>query len=281
MSVSATHEERLRKEAEFHDRWASDIDVQGTLVDETFTSITAIENQHVLERFGDVRGKRVMDYGCGAAEGGIFLAKLGARVTAVDVSEGMLETARRLAGFHGVEIETRRVTDANIPADANEFDFVYGNGVLHHVALDHAIPELARVLKPTGLGCFIEPLPYNPAINVYRHIAKEVRTDDEKPLSFADIRRFERSFDRVEHREFWLTTLAVFFKFFLWDRVSPNRERYWKKIYTDAASLEGLFKPLNSFDRTLLRMLPPLGRLCWNTVITVAAPRKETPAHPA
>ena len=274
MSSPGAHQERLRKEAEFHDRWASDIDVSGTLVDETFTSITAIENQHVLERFGDVRGKRVMDYGCGAAEGGVFLAKLGAKVTAVDVSAGMLETALRLARHHGVEIDTRVVTSDRIPADTDEFDLVYGNGVLHHAPLDTAIPELARVLRPGGKGCFIEPLPYNPAINVYRRVAKEVRTEDEKPLSFGDIRRFEANFARVEHQEFWLTTLAVFFKFFLWDRVNPNKERYWKKIYTDAAGLEKLFNPLNQLDRRLLRSLPVLGRLCWNTVITVSEPRK-------
>ena len=279
MSASSTTEERLRKEAEFHDRWASDIDVSDTLVDETFTSVTAIENRHILSRFGDVRGKRVMDYGCGVAEGGVFFAKLGARVTAVDVSEGMLETAKRLARQHGVEIETRVVTSQQIPAADDEFDLVYGNGVLHHVPLDTAIPELARVLKPTGLGCFIEPLPYNPAINVYRQIAKEVRTDDEKPVSFADIERFRSSFGSVEHREFWLTTLTVFLKFFFWDRVNPNRERYWKKIYTDARALEGLFKPLNAFDQKLLGALPFLGRLCWNTVITVGQPNKGNPAR--
>ena len=276
MSSAEAHRERLRKEAEFHDRWASAIDVGGTLVDETFTSVTAIENQHVLKRFGDVRGKRVMDYGCGAAEGGVFLAKLGAKVTAVDVSEGMLETAQRLAQHHGVTLETRAVKGDRIPADTGEFDLIYGNGVLHHAPLDTAIPELARVLAPAGLGCFIEPLPYNPAINVYRALAKEVRTDDEKPLSFKDIRRFEAYFDRVEHDEFCLTTLAVFIKFFAWDRVNPNKERYWKKIYTDAPALAGLFKPLNQLDRKLLRWLPPLGTMCWNTVITVSEPRKPS-----
>jgi len=136
------------------------------------------------------------------------------------------------------------------------------------------VPELARVLKPNGVGCFLEPLPYNPAINVYRRIATSVRTVDEQPLSMEDIERLGRSFASVEHREFWLSTLLVFFKFLLWDRVSPNQERYWKKIYTDAPRLESLVRPLRKVDDALLKAFPPLGRLCWTTVITLSKPIK-------
>lgn len=265
---------RRQNESEFHDRWAAGIDSAETLVDETFTSITALENQHVLAEFGDVRGKRILDYGCGSAEGGVYFAKQGAKVVGIDVSAGMLAAARRLAERHGVEIETRLVTGDRINADDDEFDLIYGNGVLHHVTLAHAIPELARVLRPGGKGCFIEPLPYNPVINVYRKIAREVRTPDEKPLTFADIERFRGHFDRVSHREFWLTTLSVFLKFYLIDRADPNKERYWKKVYSDAERVRWFFGPLRDLDDRLLRLLPPLGRLCWNTVITVASPRK-------
>lgn len=274
MSSSGAEAQRRHNESEFHDRWAAEIDPTDTLVDETFTSITAVENQHILAQFGDVRGKRILDYGCGAAEGGVFLAKQGARVVGIDVSAGMLGAAQRLAARHGVEIETRQVTSDLIPAGDQEFDLIYGNGVLHHVSLPVAIPELARVMKPGGKGCFIEPLPYNPVINVYRRIAREVRTPDEKPLTFGDIERFRSSFGAVSHQEFWLTTLSVFLKFYLIDRANPNQERYWKKIYTDAGKLESFFGPLRKLDERLLKAIPPLRRLCWNTVITVAAPHR-------
>jgi SAM-dependent methyltransferase len=263
---------RRQREAAFHDQWASTIRPDDLLVDETFTSVTAVENQHILAEFGDVRGKRVLDYGAGAGEGAVFLAKQGARAVAVDVSPGMLETAQRLAAHHGVTIETRLVESARIPASDGEFDLIYGNGVLHHVDLDLAIPELARVLRSDGKACFIEPLPYNPLINVYRRIAKEVRTPDEKPLTSGDVDRFRRRFSNVSHREFWLTSLAVFLKFFLVERANPNKERYWKKIYTDAARIAPMFVPLNHVDDWLLARLPVLGRLCWNTVITASHP---------
>lgn len=274
MSSPEAEAQRRQNESEFHDRWAAGINPGDTLVDETFTSVTAVENQHILSEFGDVRGKRVLDYGCGSAEGGVYLAKLGAQVVGIDVSPGMLDAAQRLAAHHGVTIETRPVTSDAIPAETDEFDLIYGNGVLHHVSLDKAIPELARVLRPAGKGCFIEPLPYNPVINVYRRIAKEVRTPDEKPLTFSDIERFRSHFDGVSHREFWLTTLSVFLKFYLIDRANPNKERYWKKIYTDAASLESFFGTLRNVDDRLLSLIPPLRRMCWNTVISVANPRR-------
>lgn len=274
MPNSTAEERRRRNESEFHDRWAVDFDPAKTLVDEVFTAATAVENRHILSEFGDLAGRTVLDYGCGCGEGAVYLAKQGARVVAMDVSTGMLTATRQLAAHHGVDIETRVVTGDTIPARDSEFDLIYGQGVLHHVTLDLAMPELARVMTPVGKGCFIEPLPYNPIINIYRRMANEVRTPDEKPLTFADVDRFASWFDHVSHKEFWLTTLAVFLRFYLWDRVHPNDERYWKKIYTDAAKIEPLFAPLRRLDDRILALFPSLGRLCWVTVITVAKPRK-------
>ncbi|HET6280256.1 MAG TPA: class I SAM-dependent methyltransferase [Polyangia bacterium] len=273
MAQASEEAARIRRESEYHDRDADNFDPASALVDESFTAVTAIANQHFLRQYGDVRGKRVLDYGCGAAEGGIYLAKLGARVVGMDVSRGQLDNAEKLAAFHGVKIETRLVTDTRIPADDREFDFIYGNGVLHHVPLDSAVPELARVLAPTGKGCFMEPLPYNPLIEVYRKLATQVRTEDERPLSWDQIASLGRNFDVVEHREVWFSTLAVFLKFFLIDRVHPNDERYWKKIITDAESVRWLFSPLQALDDRLLKLVPPLRKLCWLTLITLAGPK--------
>lgn len=272
--VEPSKDERRRREAQFHDQWASEIRAENTLVDETFTAPTAVENRHILAQFGDVRGKRILDYGCGSCEGGIYLAKQGAHVVGIDVSSGMLSAAQALATRHGVAIETRRVEGDRIPAEDGEFDLVYGNGVLHHVDLDLARRELSRVMTRDGTACFLEPLTYNPAIDVYRRLADTVRTPDEKPLSFGDVERFKETFEYVSHREFWLTTLSIFLKFYFVDRVDPRRERYWKKIYTDAAELVSFYEPLRRLDELLLAKLPILGHLCWTTVITVRAPRR-------
>jgi ubiquinone/menaquinone biosynthesis C-methylase UbiE len=265
--------ERLQREAEFHDQCAADISADNTLVDEVFESVTAMEHRYILSQFGNLAGKRILDYGCGAAEGAIYLAKQGAHVVGVDVSVGMLEAAQRLAQAHDVKIETRLVTGARIPAEDKEFDLVYGNGVLHHVDLGVARKELARVLTPQGKGCFIEPLTYNPVIEVYRRLAHTVRTEDESPLTFEDIESFKESFQSVSHREFWFTTLSVFLKFFLVDRVHPAKERYWKRLLTEADRVRWFFEPLERFDTRVLDLIPPLRKMCWTSVITVERPR--------
>jgi SAM-dependent methyltransferase len=265
---------RRQRESEFHDKSAAGFDLEAILVDEAFTAVTAVDNQFILSQFGDVHGKRILDYGCGLSEGGIYLAKLGANVVSVDVSPKMLASAQRLAAHHGVTLETRLVSSEKIPADSNEFDLVYGNGVLHHVALKSAVPELARVMRPAARGCFVEPLPDNPLINIYRRMADQVRSRDERPLTARDRDDLGRYFGNVSHREFWLTTLSVFLKFFLIDRVHPNQERYWKKIYADAGRIGPLFSRLFAVDNWLLARFPGLGRFCWVSVITVDRPIK-------
>ncbi|MCW5882171.1 MAG: class I SAM-dependent methyltransferase, partial [Anaerolineae bacterium] len=55
---------------------------------------------HIL---GDVAGKDVLEFGCGAAQWSIFLAQRGARPVGVDNSARQLEHARRLMVEAGVD----------------------------------------------------------------------------------------------------------------------------------------------------------------------------------
>ena len=94
-----------------------------------------------------------------------------------------------------------------------------------------------------------------------------MRTEDERPLRFSDLKYFRRLFREVQHREFWLSTLLIFLKYFLIDRVDPNSDRYWKRILRESPSLIGWwFGPLRRLDDLLLR-LPPCQFLAWNMVI--------------
>lgn len=94
------------------------------------------------------------------------------------------------------------------------FDFVYGNGILHHVDFIRTAKEIKKVLKKGGEGYFVEPLSYNLIIELYRKIARKVRTDDEKPLSLHDIEIFGSNFHTFDHSEFHLFTLFIYLWFF-------------------------------------------------------------------
>jgi len=260
---------RQRIERVYHDRWAKSMVLENLLVREAFEAATSVENRYALASLSPIKGKKILDIGCGAGETSVYFALKGARVDACDLSPEMIRAAEKLAGLHGANIRTKVGAAESLPFPDGEFDLVFGNGILHHSENVPALREIRRVLKPGGKAAFIEPLKHNPVIGVYRLLASKNRTPTERPLGFEDFERFKKVFPLLKHREFWLTALAVFLKIFLIERLSPSKVRYWKRIIEESNRYEGLFNPLKNFDDQVLRTWPWLGRYCWNTVITV------------
>jgi ubiquinone/menaquinone biosynthesis C-methylase UbiE len=260
-------DEILRKEQEFHDRWASAIDVEGIQVRDYFEACTAPENRFILQHLGDVQGKYLLDLGCGAGENSVYFATRGARCVAADYSPGMVEVALKLAESNGVSVEGRVINAMAIAFPDNTFDIVYASNLLHHIPHPEvAIQEAYRVLKPGGIFCFWDPLKHNPVINVYRRIATEVRTDDESPLDIEITRYIKTLFSRTIYDTFWIASLWIFLQFYLIERVNPNQERYWKKIILEQQRLEKTYLRLEKLDG-LLKKLPLMKRLAWNLAV--------------
>lgn len=256
------------KERRFHDDWAAAIDARDVNVVETFLAYTSPEARWILKELPPLSGKRVLELGSGAGEGAVFFARQGAKVVATDISPGMLHVVQQVSALHQVEVETR-VASAEDLSDFldNSFDIVYAANLLHHVEIAPCLDEVWRVLKPGGSAAFWDPMVYNPVIQVYRRMASDVRTEDEHPLRRSDFRLFAYRFSEVKTRFFWLTTLLVFLKFFLIDRVDPNEDRYWKRILTREPELRRWYKPLEKLDRVILAVLPFLRWWCWNAAI--------------
>lgn len=260
-------EKRHSIEAAFHDAWAEVTDPGELLVSESFEAVTAVENRYILERLGEFAGKRLLDVGCGMGEAAVFFAMRGAQVVACDISIRSLQRAQKLAERYQVKIHPVGLAAEGLPFPDQYFDLVYGNGVLHHVDFCSALQEVRRVLRPGGKAAFIEPLAHNPLINIYRKMAEEVRTETEAPLSMQDLRAIRHIFPHVEHREFWLLSLLLFVYFYLIERAHPSRVRYWKKVVAEGNRHRWLFCPLKRIDDLVLRIIPSLGRYCWNTVV--------------
>jgi SAM-dependent methyltransferase len=256
----------LHREESFHDVWAGGVAPDSVLVDESFEACTAPENRYIMGRLGTVRGKRILELGCGAGEASVYLAKHGAVVTASDLSAGMLSLARAVALQHKVTIQTLKCSANQLPCPDGSFDIVYAANVLHHTDMEATLREVRRVLREGGLFASWDPLAHNLVIKLYRRKAGDVRTAEEHPLTMGCIKTFRRHFREARFTTTWFFTLWVFVSFYL-RGVDPNRERYWKKVIYDHAGLERTYRRLEALDRTILGWFPFLRRYCWNIVV--------------
>jgi SAM-dependent methyltransferase len=105
---------------------------------------------------GDVRGRRVLEVGCGAAQCGRWLRAQGADVIAFDLSAGQLRHARTLAASTGIEVPLLQADVSRIPCASGGFDLVCSAfGAVPFVVDSAAVMlEVARVLKPGGRWVF-------------------------------------------------------------------------------------------------------------------------------
>ena len=256
----------LARERQHHDQWAADLDIDKVLVRESFEVSTAPENRFILKQLGSLEGKKILDLGCGAGENSVYFALKGAHCIAADYSPGMLETAQRLARKYDVEIETKCINAEEIEFPDNSFDYVYAANLLHHVRPETALREMHRTCKPGGKVCFWDPLKHNPVINVYRRMASKVRSEDETPLSIQFVKNVEELFTEVTYETFWFFTLWIFLRFYLIEGVSPNKERYWKKIIYEEPRLRNTYERLERLDRYFKR-IPLVERYGWNIAV--------------
>lgn len=128
-----------------YDRWAETYDTMGNWLLE-------LEEPEVDRALGDVAGLDVLDVGAGTGRHAIRIAKRGARVTAVDFSEQMLNRAREKPGADRVRWLTHDVARP-LPFGAGSFDRVLSALVLEHIPVDELVPffaELGRVARPDG-----------------------------------------------------------------------------------------------------------------------------------
>jgi 2-polyprenyl-3-methyl-5-hydroxy-6-metoxy-1,4-benzoquinol methylase len=265
--ASNKEETIFQREADFHNNWAASATLDSVSVDRYVGSPTALENQFILKRLGNLAGRRVLDIGCGLGESSVMFSLLGAEVTASDLSPEMVRFAEKLAEYHGVKITTAVGAAEEIKVESESFDVVYCANTLHHlVNKQRFVERIQSLLKRGGIFCSWDPVKYNPIINVYRRLATEVRTKDEAPLGMNDLKLLKRYFSRVEHHHFWLLTLALFLKYFAVDHISPNQDRYWKRIYKEEERTLWWWRSLARLDSFLLK-LPLIQWLSWNVVL--------------
>lgn len=110
---------------------------------------------HLPERkfqlLGNVRGKDILELGCGAARWSIALQRRGARVVALDLSPRRLAQARREARRAGVGLRLIEASAEAVPLPDASFDIIFcDHGAMSFADPYRTVPEVARLLRPGG-----------------------------------------------------------------------------------------------------------------------------------
>ena len=136
------------------------------------------------------------------------------KITGIDISEISLQKARkRVKLYENQKVEFKQDNCENLSLENESFELVYGTGVLHHLKLDLAIKEIARVLKKDGKIIFVEPLGTNPIINLYRWMTPKARSQDEHPFNEKDFAFMRNYFKDLKIKYYGFLTL-IFYPFY-------------------------------------------------------------------
>lgn len=108
----------------------------------------SFEKDQVLSLLGDVKEKKILDVGAGAGRLAVRLANLNAEVTALDISEVMVDKLKAKS----YKLKAILGEAENLPFDDNSFDVVIATFLIVHLKdLEKFFDEVYRVLKPDGL----------------------------------------------------------------------------------------------------------------------------------
>ena len=206
-----------------------------------------------------LQGRRILDYGCGPADFGLWMATEGGDVTLLDLSPAAIELSLRRA-------RASAVTVRGIAADASrldmlgdgEFDLVFACAALHHtLKYPGALEELARVMKPGARLVLAETWGGNPLLNAARKVrawaAGEAEAQGEGIIfSRHELRALNPFFGELHVEQMNLLAMGK--------RILRGRfGRSWARLAV---------RSLESMDRRLLGMAPALRDWCGEAVIT-------------
>jgi len=251
---------RVEREREFHNSLTDNEFEDRRLINRLSRSFYSKEERSPI--WGPVwskvnlSGKRVLDYGCGGGGFSFLLASRGALVEGIDISDSLVALAARSIP-EGIPKPRFSVRDAQATGFADgTFDYVFGNGILHHLELDKAYQEVARVLKPGGRAFFMEPMEQHPLLMLLRKVTPAARSIDERPMTLEQFMMAEQFFQSVEHKEHFLLAVVA----------APVHLASDKVAFSMVRGLDWL-------DGRIFGAFPGLGRYAWLSMLELGKTR--------
>ena len=164
---------------------------------------------------GNSAGMTVLDYGCGAGENCVLLAKQGCKVIGMDLSPELIALAEQRMALHGIHdrYEFRVGSCHETGLQDHSLDGVFAIAILHHLDLNVAAREIKRILKPGGFLILQEPLRDNSLARLARRIFPATGPDIspfERPLTTKELLSVVDGMQVVAMRKFGLPHMKFF-----------------------------------------------------------------------
>jgi len=107
-----------------------------------------------LSKFKNLKGQRLLDFGCGESGIAVYFAKQGLETWATDMQEPPLYRTRVRAEENGVEVKTFKLNERGIAegVEDHQFDIIICHEVIEHSSAPGiTISEWKRLVKKDGL----------------------------------------------------------------------------------------------------------------------------------
>lgn len=206
--------------------------------------------EYAFYLLGDIRGKTVLDLGCGNGEKLPPLIKRGAHVIGMDISPELVDLARQRleeeCGIGTAELLVGSAYETGLPD--NSIDVVFSSALLHHLDLPKARAEIYRILRPSGRFILREPIRFSRTMNSLRKLFPAPKgdiSDYEHPMTRAELATVTEGFTVIAQRNFRLPFVPLL------NRFKTLQEPMWKG------------------DRWLLKHFPRLEHLATGKVMSL------------
>ena len=187
-------------------------------------SDTVFPLEYAFWLLGDVRGKTVFDFGCGAGENIVPLVERGARVIGIDVSPELIALARQRLALARLEatIQVGSAYETGLP-DAS-VDVIFCIALIHHLDIEQVRNEMRRILTKDGKIILQEPIRFSPLYARLRSLlpGRGDVSEYEHPLTRAEFAAINDPFKADGTRYFRLPFVPLL------SRMPGIREQLWK-----------------------------------------------------